>query len=553
MMREIRSFGTITEVIELPNLTNIQITSYDAFLQRDVAPTRRENSGLQAAFREVFPIDETERGRQTGLVLDFLEYTLEPPEFTPDECREKDLTYHAGLFAKLQLVHKDTGLIKEDQVFLGDLPLMTEDGSFVINGADRVIVSQIHRSPGVYFTAGQPGVSGRRYTASIIPMPKRGPWIELEFDNADALWMKVNKRKFPFTLMLRVLGYGDERIREVFAGYDSYLDPTFDAEEATGITPDEALLRLFTVLRPGDPPKVDKATTYLHSLLADPRRYDLGDAGRYKLNAKLDLQVEEKTLLGFVDGRFVDYGLLPTLKYLVALQAGEDGRLRGRHRPPRQPAHPHGGRAGRRPDPRRARAHGPWRARADAARQPGRRHPAEAGQQPADRRRAARVLRAQPAVAVQGPGQPALRAAPQAPHLGPRAGRPHPRARRLRRPRRAPHALRPHLPDRDPRGRQHRPDHLARQLLARQRPRLHRGPVPARGRRPRHDRGRLHDRPRGGPLHDRAGEHAARRRTAASPPTRSSRGASATPCSWGRPRSTSWTSRRSRSSRCRPP
>jgi DNA-directed RNA polymerase subunit beta len=325
MMREIRSFGTITEVIELPNLTNIQITSYDAFLQRDVAPTRRENSGLQAAFREVFPIDETERGRQTGLVLDFLEYTLEPPEFTPDECREKDLTYHAGLFAKLQLVHKDTGLIKEDQVFLGDLPLMTEDGSFVINGADRVIVSQIHRSPGVYFTAGQPGVSGRRYTASIIPMPKRGPWIELEFDNADALWMKVNKRKFPFTLMLRVLGYGDERIREVFAGYDSYLDPTFDAEEATGITPDEALLRLFTVLRPGDPPKVDKATTYLHSLLADPRRYDLGDAGRYKLNAKLDLQVEEKTLLGFVDGRFVDYGLLPTLKYLVALQAGEDG------------------------------------------------------------------------------------------------------------------------------------------------------------------------------------------------------------------------------------
>ena len=324
-MREIRSFGTITEVIELPNLTNIQITSYDAFLQRGAAPARRENSGLQAAFREVFPIDETERGRQTGLALDFLEYTLEPPEFTPDECREKDLTYHSGLFAKLQLVHKDTGLIKEDQVFLGDLPLMTEDGSFVINGADRVIVSQIHRSPGVYFTAGQSTMGVRRYTASIIPMPKRGPWIELEFDNSDALWMKVNKRKFPFTLMLRVLGFGDERIREMFAGYDAFLDPTFDAEEASGITPDEALLRLFTVLRPGDPPKVDKATTYLHSLLADPRRYDLGDAGRYKLNAKLGLEVEEKTLLGFVDGRFVDYGLLATLKYLVALQSGEEG------------------------------------------------------------------------------------------------------------------------------------------------------------------------------------------------------------------------------------
>jgi DNA-directed RNA polymerase subunit beta len=323
-MREIRSFGTIAEVIELPNLTNIQITSYDAFLQRDVPSSLRENSGLQAAFKEVFPIDETERGRQTGLVLDFLEYTLEPPEFDPDECREKDLTYHAGLFAKLQLVHKDTGLIKEDQVFLGDLPLMTEDGSFVVNGADRVIVSQIHRSPGVYFTAAQ-GTTGRKYTASIIPMPKRGPWIELEFDNADALWMKVNKRKFPFTLLLRVLGYGDETIREMFAGDEAFLEPTFAAEEASGITPDEALLRLFTVLRPGDPPKVDKATTYLHSLLADPRRYDLGDAGRYKMNAKLDLQIDEKTLLGFVDGRFVDYGLVPTLQYLVKLQAGAEG------------------------------------------------------------------------------------------------------------------------------------------------------------------------------------------------------------------------------------
>ncbi len=323
-MREIRSFGTIAEVIELPNLTNIQITSYDAFLQRDVPSALRENTGLQAAFKEVFPIDETERGRQTGLVLDFLEYTLEEPEFDPDECREKDLTYHAGLFAKLQLVHKDTGLIKEDQVFLGDLPLMTVDGSFVVNGADRVIVSQIHRSPGVYFT-GAAGVNGRKYTASIIPMPKRGPWIELEFDNSDALWMKVNKRKFPFTLLLRVLGYGDETIREMFAGNEAFLEPTFAAEEASGITPDEALLRLFTVLRPGDPPKVDKATTYLHSLLADPRRYDLGDAGRYKMNAKLGLEVEDKTLLGFVDGRFVDYGLVPTLQYLVKLQSGEEG------------------------------------------------------------------------------------------------------------------------------------------------------------------------------------------------------------------------------------
>jgi DNA-directed RNA polymerase subunit beta len=324
MMREIKSFGSIREVAELPNLTNIQITSYEHFLQRDVAPTQRGMHGLQAAFKEIFPIDETERGRQTGLVIDFLEYTLTDPEFTPEECREKDLSYQAGLFAKLQLVHKDTGLIKEDQVFLGDLPLMTEDGSFVVNGADRVIVSQIHRSPGVYFTSALRGSGAKSLTASIIPMPKRGPWIELEFDNAGVLWMKVNKRKFPFSLLLRVLGHSDESIRELFAGHESLVDPTLAHEEASGITPEEALLRLFTVLRPGDPPKVDKATSYLFGLLADPRRYDLGEAGRYKLNEKLSLDFEAKTLLGFEDGQFVDYGLVPTLQYLVKLQAGDE-------------------------------------------------------------------------------------------------------------------------------------------------------------------------------------------------------------------------------------
>src|SRR5690625_2282762 len=323
-MREIRSFGRIDEVIELPNLTNIQIRSYDQFLQQDTAPAlRADDQGLQAAFREVFPIDETERGRQTGLVLDFLEYTLTEPEYSAGERRETVLTYQAGLFTKLQLVHKDTGLIKEDQVFLGDLPLMTEDGSFIINGADRVIVSQIHRSPGVYFTNGLS--SNGRPTASIIPMPKRGPWIELEFDNHDVLWMKVNKRKFPFTLILRVLGYGDEEIRGLFKGTEDLLDATFRNDEASGAGRDEALLRLFTVLRPGDPPKVDKASSYLHGLLADPRRYDLGAAGRFKMNDKLSLEHEQPTLLGFEDGQFVDYGLVATIQYLVNLANGTEG------------------------------------------------------------------------------------------------------------------------------------------------------------------------------------------------------------------------------------
>ena len=322
-MREIRKFGTIEEVIELPNLTDIQIKSYNTFLQLGKSAPERENIGLQSAFREVFPIDETERGRQTGLVLDFLEYTLQPPEFTPEECREKDLSYHSGLFAKLQLVHKDTGLIKEDQVFLGDLPLMTEDGSFVINGADRVIVSQIHRSPGTYFTSAPKGL-GKTYMASVIPMPKRGPWIELEFDNSDVLWMKVNKKKFPFTLILRVLGYSDAEVRGLFSGNEALIDATFEEDTTTGASVEEALLKLFTVLRPGDPPKVDKAKSYLFSLLADPRRYDLGDAGRYKMNTKLGLEFDESTLLGFdnENDRFVDYGLVPAIQYLVNLQAG---------------------------------------------------------------------------------------------------------------------------------------------------------------------------------------------------------------------------------------
>lgn len=323
-MREIKKFGSIKEVISLPDLTNIQTKSYETFLQGNAPVHERKNIGLQAAFKEVFPVDETERGRQTGLILDFLEYTLEEPDYTPEECREKDLSYFSSLFAKLQLVHKDTGLIKEDQVFLGDLPLMTEDGSFVINGADRVIVSQIHRSPGVYFTSAMRGFS-KSYMASIIPMPKRGPWIELEFDNSDVLYMKVNKKKFPFTLMLRVFGMGDEAIRNLFAGNEDMITPTLEEDPVAGGSMEEALLRLFTVLRPGDPPKVDKAIGYLHSLLADPRRYDLGDAGRFKMNDKLGLDYEAGTLLGFEDGNFIEYGLIPTMQYLIRLQAGVDG------------------------------------------------------------------------------------------------------------------------------------------------------------------------------------------------------------------------------------
>ena len=320
MKSRIERFGEIAEVIPLPDLTEIQVTSFNTFLQEGTAINKRNNAGLESAFREIFPIDETEKGRSTGLVLDYLEYRLGEPEYTPEECREKDLTYDAPLYAKLQLIHKDSGLIKEDQVFLGDLPLMTRDGSFVINGADRVVISQIHRSPGVYFTASYKGVR-RMYTAAIIPMPKRGPWIELEL-NAGVLEMKVNKRKFPVSMLLRVLGYDDASIRSLMTEFDSEVE--LPEDKTAGMGADESLLRLFTVLRPGDPPKRDKAIQYLFGLLADPKRYDLGDPGRFKMNTKLGTTRQDRTLLTFADGKFSDAGLIDTIRYLLALVQGLD-------------------------------------------------------------------------------------------------------------------------------------------------------------------------------------------------------------------------------------
>ncbi len=322
---EIKRFGKIKEVIPLPPLTEIQVESYAKALQAKVPPAKREPVGLQAAFKETFPIEEGEKGR--GLVLDFLEYRLGDPPFGQDECREKDLTYQAPLYAKLQLIHRDTGLIKEDEVFLGDLPLMTEDGSFIINGADRVIVSQIHRSPGVYFTADQarPG----RYVASVIPLPKRGPWIDLEFEQSGVVVMKVNKKKFPLALLLRVLGFTAEGLSQALSAYPDLLPGLLEAQyrgtKALEMGTDEALLKLFTELRPGDPPKRDKAMAYLHSLLSDPRRYDLGEAGRYKAQQKLGIQLSGRMLVRFENGEFKDEGLLAVLKYLFALQSGEPG------------------------------------------------------------------------------------------------------------------------------------------------------------------------------------------------------------------------------------
>jgi DNA-directed RNA polymerase subunit beta len=319
--QELRRFGLIPEVLALPKLVELQLTSFDHFLQKGRAAPQRLDIGLHGAFREIFPIDETDKNKTGGLVLDFLEYEIGTPKFNPEQCRDKDLTYQAPLYAKLQLIHRDTGLIKEDKVFLGDLPLMTEEGSFVVNGADRVLVSQIHRSPGVYFVSGAKG-SKSAYQASIIPMPKRGPWIEIEFSGSGILEMKINKKKFPVTMLMRVLGYNDEAMKKLFTGFESILDSTYNDEKSVGMGGDEALLRLFAALRPGDPPKRDKAIQYIHALLADPKRYDLGDAGRWKMNRKLGLNDDYKTLIVYEDNQFKDVGLVSVIRYLLALEQG---------------------------------------------------------------------------------------------------------------------------------------------------------------------------------------------------------------------------------------
>ena len=328
-MPKIKRFGHIQEIIALPPLTDVQVDSFRKALQLEVPPSQREDMGLQAAFKEIFPVDEGERGRGQ-LVLDFGEYRFGESPFPPDECRDKDLTYQAPLYVKLHLMHRDTGLIKEDEVFLGDLPLMTEDGSFVINGADRVIVSQIHRSPGVYFTedAAHPFSADSqrqgRYIGSIIPLPKRGPWIDIEFDSSFALHLKVNKRKFPLTLLFQVLGYDEATLRRELSQFGELAESVID-KDSSERNYERALLHLFTILRPGDPPKPDKAASYLYSLLADPRRYDLGEAGRYKFQEKLGVRPSGRTLIRYIDGKFQDELILPTVRYLLGLQSGLPG------------------------------------------------------------------------------------------------------------------------------------------------------------------------------------------------------------------------------------
>ena len=270
---ERKSFAKHGEVLPIPNMLKIQKDSYEWFL----------NEGLHEVFRDVDTISD-----YTGnLELSFLDYSMnEPPKYTVEECKERDATYAKPIKVRVRLHNKETGEIKEQEIFMGDFPLMTNGGTFVINGAERVIVSQIVRSPGMYYGDEVDKADQHVYTATVIPY--RGAWLEYETDLNNVFYVRIDKnRKLPITCLIRALGVSSEaQIKELF-GEDPMMLVTL--EKDTCRTREESLLEIYRRLRPGEPPTVESAESYLDALFFDPRRYDVSKVGRYKFNKKMDI------------------------------------------------------------------------------------------------------------------------------------------------------------------------------------------------------------------------------------------------------------------------
>lgn len=270
------SFSQINEVADLPNLIEIQLDSYKWFLEE----------GLKEVFEDISPIED-----YTGnLVLEFVDYTIDEAEakYSVEESKERDVTYAAPLKVKVRLINKETGEIKEQSVFMGDFPLMTEKGTFIINGAERVIVSQLVRSPGVYYNE-ERDKTGKKLVSSTV-IPNRGAWLEYETDSNDIVSVRVDRtRKQPITVLLRAFGFGsDIEIIELLGEEERLLS---SLEKDNTKNTEEGLLEIYKKLRPGEPPTVESASSLLNSLFFDPKRYDLAKVGRYKFNKKLALWV----------------------------------------------------------------------------------------------------------------------------------------------------------------------------------------------------------------------------------------------------------------------
>ncbi|MBQ5748572.1 MAG: DNA-directed RNA polymerase subunit beta, partial [Oscillospiraceae bacterium] len=268
-----KSFAKHGEVLPIPNMLKIQKDSYEWFL----------NEGLQEVFQDVDTISD-----YTGnLELSFLDYSMnEPPKYTVEECKERDATYAKPIKVRVRLHNKETDEIKEQEIFMGDFPLMTNGGTFVINGAERVIVSQIVRSPGMYYGDEVDKADQHIYTSTVIPY--RGAWLEYETDLQGVISVRIDKnRKIPITCLIRALGVStDGEIKELF-GEEAFIMATL--EKDTCHTREESLLEIYRRLRPGEPPTVESAESYLDSLFFDARRYDVSKVGRYKFNKKMDI------------------------------------------------------------------------------------------------------------------------------------------------------------------------------------------------------------------------------------------------------------------------
>jgi len=267
------SFSRIDEILEMPNLIEVQKNSYKRFLEED----------LMDVLREVSPITD-----YTGnLILEFVDYRIdEDPKYSILECKERDTTYAAPLRVKVRLINKETGEVKEQEIFMGDFPIMTDNGTFIINGTERVIVSQLVRSPGVYFSDEIDKNGNKLYSSTIIP--NRGAWLEFETDSNDIMYVRLDRtRKLPLTVLVRAIGIGtDAQILELF-GESEFLTATLQKDNSKN--QEEGLVEIYKRLRPGEPPTVESSRSLFRSLFFDFKRYDLAKVGRYKFNKKLSI------------------------------------------------------------------------------------------------------------------------------------------------------------------------------------------------------------------------------------------------------------------------
>ena len=455
--------------------------------------------GIAEVLADISPIEDF-----TGtLKLELADHVFDPPKHSEEECRDKDMTYARPLFVTARFMNSTTGEIKEQTVFLGDFPMMTDRGTFIINGTERIVVSQLVRSPGVYFGITPDKTQPEKDVVDAKIIPGRGAWLEFEVDKKDVCYVRIDrKRKQPVTILLKALGFGEspEELASlvVDANGDAYQSILNTLDKDNTEDAEAAFIDIYRKLRPGEPPTPDSARQLLENLFFNPKRYDMAKVGRHKVSKKLRDEYAKLPLrrydlvvpnadpeAGPVDFQLTRADVLATVSYLVKLHNNDPEYF---------------------PDDidhfgnRRVRSVGELiqnQVRVGLSRMERvvRERmttqdveaitPADPHQHPARRRGDQGVLRVEPALAVHGPDEPAGRPHAQAAPLGPRPGRAVPRAGRLRGARRAPQPLRADVPHRDARRPQHRPDRLPVDLRANQPVRVHRDAVPQGDQRPR--------------------------------------------------------------------